>query len=79
MDKIAKKKRHMSKSEEFDIMKIVLDKFLLLGIIILAMGLYMIVASTQNLAVGFAVLAAGVIVMIVFATILVREYNFLEN
>ncbi|MCA9478197.1 MAG: hypothetical protein KC535_03570 [Nanoarchaeota archaeon] len=75
---MAKQKRHLTKAEEFDIMKIVLDKFLLLGVIILSMGLYMIV-SASSVTYGFIVLATGAIVMIIFALILVREYNFLEH
>lgn len=75
---MAKQKRHLTKSEEFDIMKIVLDKFLLLGIIIIAMGLYMIV-SAASISYGFIVLATGAFIMIIFAMILVKEYNFLEH
>lgn len=76
---MAKKKRHLTKAEEFDIMKIVLDKFLLLGVFIMALGMYLIVMGMDNFAFGFAVLGTGAIVMIIFAMILVREYNFLEN
>ena len=75
---MAKQKRHLTKSEEFDIMKIVLDKFLLLGVIIIAMGLYMIV-SAASISYGFIVLATGAVIMIIFAMILVKEYNFLEH
>ena len=76
---MVKKKRHLTKAEEFDIMKIVLDKFLLLGVFIMALGLYLIVTQVQDFAFGFAVLGTGAIVMIIFAMILVREYNFMEN
>lgn len=76
---MAKKKKHLTKNEEFEIMKIVLDKFVLLGVIILAMGLYMIVATNQNIALGFSVLAAGVIIMVLFAILMVKEYNFLKD
>lgn len=75
---MTKQKRHLTKAEEFDIMKLVLDKFLLLGVLILAMGLYLIV-SAASIAYGFVVLATGAFVMIIFAMILVKEYNFLEN
>ena len=75
---MAKQKRHLTKSEEFDIMKIVLDKFLLMGVLILSMGLYLIV-SAASISYGFIVLAAGAFVMIIFAMILVKEYNFLEH
>lgn len=72
-------KRHLTKGEEFEIMKLVLDKFLLLGVFIMALGLYMIVSSVQDFAFGFAVLGVGAIIMIVFAMVLVREFNFLHH
>lgn len=75
---MAKQKRHLTKSEEFEIMKIVLDKFLLLGVLILALGLFMIVSST-SISYGFVVLATGAFLMLIFAVILVKEYNFLEH
>ena len=72
-------KRHLTHTQEFDIMKIVLDKFLLLGVIIMAIGIYLIVGTTQDIAASFAVLGVGMFVMMIFATILVREYHFLKN
>lgn len=73
------RKRHLTHAQEFDIMKIVLDKFLLLGVFIMAIGIYLIVATTTNLASSFAVLGVGMLVMMIFAIILVREYNFLRH
>ncbi len=75
---MAKQKRHLTKAEEFDIMKLVLDKFLLLGVLIIAMGLFLIV-SAASISYGFIVLATGAFIMIIFAMILVKEYNFLEH
>ena len=75
----AKQKRHLTKAEEFDIMKIVLDKFLLLGVFIMALGIYMIVTAVESFSMGFTVLGVGAVVLIIFAMILVKEYNFLEN
>ena len=76
---MAAKKKHLTKQEEFEIMKIVLDKFLLMGVIIMGIGLYLIVDAAANFAFGFAVLGVGAILLIIFAMILVKEYNFLEN
>ena len=76
---MARQKRHLTNSQEFEIMKVVLDKFLLLGVFIMAMGLYMIVSTTQNFTMSFAVLIVGLILFVIFAMILVREYNFLKN
>lgn len=76
---MAKIKKHLTKSEEFEIMKVVLDKFLLLGVFIMALGLYLIVTSADSFAFGFTVLGVGAIIMIIFAMILVREFNFIQR
>ncbi len=74
---MAKMKRHMTHEEEFDIMKLVLDKFLWLGVAIMAFGFYKMITLSESLTYGLSVLAAGAIVLIIFMVILVREYNFL--
>ena len=40
-------KKRLTPSEEFEIMKLVLDKFLWLGVIIMAFGLYKIFIGTS--------------------------------
>ena len=72
-------KRQLTRAEEFEIMKIVLDKFLLLGTVIMAFGFYLIVNSDKDLSFGFSVLSAGAIIMILFAYIMVKEYQFLSH
>lgn len=74
-----KQKRHLTHAQEFEILKVVLDKFLLLGVFIMALGIYLIVATASDLGLGFAVLGTGMLVMMIFATLLVREYHFLKN
>ena len=76
---MAKKKKHLTGDQEFQLMKVVLDKFLLLGVFIIALGLYLIITSAQNFIMSFAVLITGAILLIIFSIILVREYNFLQN
>jgi len=76
---MAKQKKHLTKQEEFEIMKIVLDKFLLLGVFIMALGLYLIVTAMENFVMGFTVLGLGAVLLIIFAMILIKEYNFIEN
>jgi len=71
-------KRRLTKSEEFDIMKLVLDKFLLLGVGILAYGLYRLVSGT-DFWMGFSVMIAGIVVLLVFTIILVREFEFMKS
>jgi hypothetical protein len=66
-------KKRLSRQEEFDIMKLVLDKFLWLGFGIMALGLYEVYSKT--LIDGLWLMASGAFVLVVFIVILVREYE----
>jgi hypothetical protein len=74
---MAKMKRHMTHDEEFQIMKLVLDKFLWLGVGIMAYGFYKMITLSDSLAYGVSVMAAGAIILILFMALLIKEYNFL--
>ena len=67
-------KRQLSREEEFQIMKLVLDKFLWLRFGIMTFGLYELYkgTSTSN---GFYIMFAGAAILIVFIVILIREYE----
>jgi len=71
-------KRHLTKSEEFDIMKMVLDKFLWLGIAIMGYGFFRLVSSTENAFYSFLILMAGIVILLVFMAILIKEYEFMK-
>jgi hypothetical protein len=73
---MGKLKKRLSKSEEFEIMKLVLDKFLWLGVAIMAFGLYRMVASA-DFWMGFSIMIAGGIVLFIFMVLLIREYEFM--
>ncbi len=72
-------KRHLTRQEEFDILKIVIDKFLLLGVFLLALGIYLLISSTANFVVSLSVLLGGVILLVILSIILVREYEFIKS
>jgi len=72
-------KRHLTRQEEFDILKLVLDKFMLLSVFLLAFGLYQIITASTSMLLGLAVMLGGVILLIILAVILVREYEFIKN
>ncbi|MGE0792770.1 MAG: hypothetical protein AB7V77_01160 [Candidatus Woesearchaeota archaeon] len=74
-----KQKKQLTRAEEFDIMKLVLDKFLLLGTFIMGLGFYMIIDGSKTLSFSFLVLGAGAIILIIFAWILAKEYQFLSR
>ena len=71
-------KKHLTRSEEFDILKIVIDKFLLLGVFLLGYGLFKII-ETSDFAVGISVLIGGVLLLVILTIILVREYEFIKS
>ncbi|MBI4175760.1 MAG: hypothetical protein HY518_01015 [Candidatus Aenigmarchaeota archaeon] len=66
-------KRQLSRQEEFEIMKLVLDKFLWLGFGVMTFGLYELYTRTGNS--GFYVMFAGAAILVIFVLILVREYE----
>jgi len=72
-------KRHLTRQEEFDVLKIVIDKFMLLGVFLLAYGLYKIIESTTSILPGFFVMLSGVVLLIILAIIFVKEYEFIKN
>ena len=71
-----KLKRKLTEREEFDIMKLVLDKFLWLGIVILGYGLF--VSITQTFQTGIWFIVAGAVVLVLFAWFIVKEFEFIR-
>ena len=69
-------KKRLTENQEFEIMKLVLDKFLWLGFAIMGYGLYKTVTTT--FVEGFAWIAAGAIVLIIFMVVIVKEYEVIK-
>ncbi len=69
-------KRRLSEPQEFEIMKLVLDKFLWLGFGIMAFGLYeMAVDSIQS---GLSWMVAGAVILFLFTWIIVKQYEVIR-
>ena len=68
-----KVKRRLSQTEEFEIMKLVLDKILWLGFIVMGYGLF--VAFAGELQDGLYYLIAGAVILVLFAWFLVKEFE----
>jgi len=66
-------KRRLAGHEEFELMKLVLDKFLWIGTALMGWGLYRSIAVSIND--GFWYILAGALVMIVFSIIIVKEFE----
>ncbi|MFC1768502.1 hypothetical protein ACFLZX_01940 [Nanoarchaeota archaeon] len=73
---MAKMKKRLTISEEFEIMKLVLDKFLWLGFIIMAFGMYTMYDKTFTD--GLVWIIVGAIVLILFMIIIVKEYEIIR-
>ena len=73
---MAGKKRRLTESEEFEIMKLVLDKFLWVGVGLSVYGLYLVITQAGNT--GFYFLGSGVLLMILFTLVIVREFEQLR-
>jgi len=69
-------KRRLSEAHEFEIMKLVLDKFLWLGFGIMAFGLYKMFYDT--LQTGLTWIVAGAIILFLFTWIIVKQYEVIR-
>ena len=68
-------KKLMSEDQEFQIMKLVLDKFLWLGFGVMAFGLYRIIFDVLE---GIALMIVGIVVLLLFTWIIVKEYEVIK-
>ena len=76
---MAGKKKQLSQQQEFEIMKLVLDKFLWLGGVVMLYGMYLL--FSQGWAVwqsAMAVFVAGAIIMLLFMWLIVKEFEIVE-
>ncbi len=71
-----KMKKRLTDQQEFEIMKIVLDKFLWVGTLIMIFGLYLIFKGTVLNGVAF--ISIGALVLILFLIIIVKEYEIIK-
>jgi cell division protein FtsW (lipid II flippase) len=71
-------KRKMTEQQEFEIMKLVLDKFLWIGFIVMAYGVYRMIDS-QDINQGIYYLIIGVIVLLLFLVMIVKEYEIIRK
>ena len=73
---MVKIKRRLSEHEEFEIMRLVLDKFLWLGAIFAGVGLYSFVLGKWNEGIMFIVL--GIVFSALFGWIVIKEFEQLR-
>ncbi len=71
-----KQKKRMTRQEEFEIVKMVLDKFLWAGTAIMGVGFYKLFTDTE-LSTGISWMVAGALLLVVFIVMVVREYEII--
>jgi len=69
-------KKRLSEQQEFEIMKLVLDKFLWLGFGIMAYGLYVMYAAEAIT--GLVWIIAGAVILLIFTWIITKEYEIIR-
>lgn len=72
-----KEKKRMSEQQEFEVMKLVLDKFLWLGFIVMGYGLFKVLDVGAALP-GLWYMIAGAVILILFMIIIVKEYEVVK-
>ena len=72
-------KKRLTKEQEFDIMKNVLDKFLWMGFGMMFLGLYTLMTSSiAKFTQGLNMLIVGAIILVLFMMLLIKEYEFIK-
>ena len=67
----------MTEEQEFEIMKLVLDKFLWLGFIVMGWGMYQSLSQASIMA-GIWYLISGAVLLLLFLIIIVKEYEIVK-
>lgn len=73
-----KVKRRLTAAEEFEVMKLVLDKFLWLGFGIMAYGLMQPILKDGSINSMLYYLVTGAVVLLLLMVIIVKEYEFIR-
>ena len=74
---MVKMKKRMTAQQEFEIMKLVLDKFLWLGFIVMGWGMYK--SLTETFLSGIWYMIAGAVLLVVFLIVIVKEYEIIAK
>ena len=70
-------KKKLTKDQEFQVMKLVLDKFLWLGFIVMGWGMFITIRD-MLLTPGIWYMLTGAILLILFVVLVVKEYETLR-
>jgi membrane-bound ClpP family serine protease len=72
------KKRSLTLNQEFELMKIVIDKFLLFAVFVLSLGFYRLITGIGSSGFNLTIIISGVILLLVFIVLLMKEYDYIK-
>ena len=70
-------KKRLTSAQEFEIMKLVLDKFLWLGFIVMGWGMYLSLTA-ESILEGVWHMIAGAVMLLLFLVIIIKEYEIVK-
>ncbi len=70
-------KKRLSEAQEFEIMKLVLDKFLWVGFILMGFGMYQMYTN-DTIQIGLSWVVAGAIILFLFSWLIVKQYEIIR-
>lgn len=70
-------KKKLTRQEEFEILKLVLDKFLWVGFAIMLYGLYRTITEASFVT-GLWIMVGGAVILLLLMGLLVREYEIIK-
>ena len=72
-------KKRLTQAEEFEILKLVLDKFLWLGLGIMGYGFYVLLTGQIDALIrGISFMFAGAVILMLFMFLLLKEYELVK-
>lgn len=74
-----KQKYHLTKAEEFQILKIVLDKYLWIGTIALMYGCFLLLNKQSDMELGIIITLIGATILLIFTAIVGKDLNYKKS
>ncbi len=68
-------KKRLTEAQEFEILKIVIDKFLLAGVLLIVAGLVLLTLPTIDSRLPVLLFGGGVFILIIFLWMIVQHYE----
>lgn len=70
------KQFHLTKSEEFEIFKLALDKYLWIGTIFLLYGVFLLLDKSVDIRLGIIITLIGATILFLFTAVIGKDLNY---